>query len=221
MTTPQEKKDLALKAEWPITAILDFYGINLLQLNDLMEATNSPDGVLDRFKLEILFQRKQMVSLKHFAIENGVTFETMKSGMEEQSQKPVFHLEDFGSGQTFLFSREYAEGWLKTRRKDIIYGSLDSMSRQLAKDLDGETTFCTVSQKYGSEITIGHCICIATWDVVSLTHQEMLKNNKPFVLAPDRIGWHAIHEDPFWSDYLWQPDSERMCEFFEGRMAVG
>ncbi len=220
MTTLEEKKQLALKAEWPVSAVLEFYGISLEQLNDLTDLKNSIEGVTDRFKLEILLQRKKMVSLKHFAIENGVTPDTMTNAMLESGRKPVFHLEDYGSKGAFFFPREYAEGWLKTRRKNIIYGSLDSMSRQLAIDLGGETTVCAVSKHFGMEPTIAHCICIATWDPVSITHQEMLKNNKPFVLAPDRIGWHAIHDDTFWKDYLWQPDSERMRAFIERSLAV-
>ncbi|MCC5850846.1 MAG: hypothetical protein JJU29_22380 [Verrucomicrobia bacterium] len=221
MTTPEIKKILAFKPDWPVTAIQEFYGISRDQLNDLAAPTNGEDGVFDRFKLEIILQRKKMVSLKHFAIENGVTFETMKNAMEDTSRKPVFHLEDFGEGKAFLFSREYAEGWIKTRQKDIIYGSLESMSRRLAKDLGGETIVCAVSKKFRIEPTTAHCICIATWDTVSITHQEILKNNKPFVLAPDRVGWHAIYDDSSWSDYLWQPDSERISDFFERSMAVG
>jgi len=219
MPTPEEKRALAMRAEWPVEIAADYFDLPVAEVRSLMAAPG--EAVVDRFDLEKRLLTEELIGLDWLALEFGVPREPLEAAMRRPPagwRLAPFQLDTYTADGRYALPRKIAEAWIKAvLPRHRTWSSLDARARDLAAQLGCAVRPCAVSKRFGEDpAATATCRCVVTWDDVSRAHQEYVDNRKPMSLEPDHVGWHAI-VDGFRVSALWRGDLTNMVRYLEER----
>jgi hypothetical protein len=216
----EDKPRLAMSAEWPIDAAVEYFDLASSHIEDIVDVKSSR---VDRFELEKRMVQEKLIGLDWLALQFGVLRDALEAAMKRPPKGTnvgPFHLEDYRpTDGHYLLPKSVAEAWIKELLpKHKTWSSLDSRARDLAMAIGGGIRNCAVSKYFEEpEVAVATCRCVVTWDSVSRKHQEYMDNRKHLSLEPDHVGWHAICQKKVDVSVLYRSDLTNLANYVQER----
>lgn len=207
---------------WSFQAIEEFYGYTEAVLGEF-DFDSEP---VDRYQVERkLLLEKRYLSPKYAATELGITVESVE-GMAEYFKDSTSHGSPFPArhiGDTFVVKKESLDSWIREVMDfRAVWSSIPQRSAKILEEFraiyDDESVTAPmeiledeVYQLFPQAIeslegaptpdrpAVASTWCAITDKPIALNHSEHLQiagGEKPVALRPDRVGWHALIEQP-------------------------